>query len=102
MRKLIPRAGAPTQPIGSYPASPAGSTDIERLQALIAYCRANGVNKVKINGVELELTPAGEAVDEKQRRTIADALGADLSDEDLLFFSAPQYVPVPRPDEDKE
>lgn len=76
--------------------------DIEELKSIMAYCRANGISKIKTGNIELEITPEREPITESERADIAKALGSDLSDEELLFYSAPQMVPAPRPEDEKE
>lgn len=75
--------------------APARAT-LEEVKAAVEFCKAHGITRLKTGTLELDISPMGGPASDEERMKVAQALGEQLSDEDLLFFSAPQsFVPAP-------
>ncbi len=68
--------------------------DVSHVRDLIKLCKEQGVQRLKLGDIELDLGPKSvSGPDVEQMRAIAQALtSGTATDEDILFGSAPQFV----------
>ena len=61
--------------------------DLKEIQSLIGMCKAGGVKKICLSGVEIEFGSSGPVVQDPKQK-IGLAVGMPTEDE-MLFYSAP-------------
>lgn len=71
------------------------------VRELIDLCKKEGVQRIRLGTVELDLAPQGvSGPDAENMQKLAQALmGGTATDEEMLFASAPQFVPAEKVDE---